>query len=382
VRLALALAATALLAASCGNSKPAGTAAEVAPSDTYLLIEGRPTPELRRALVFLRDWPELERLLARATRLTGAGAQPTLAVLDPRGLRAVALAHPDDRKRLDEQLDRAGLAHARVRGWTAFSREQAAVDAVRHAERRLADTPWFRAASGDVVFVRRRGPVTASASGRQATATRTEPPRGKDAQHPLAGAIPGDAVAAAAVHDGASVFSSLPFASQLTEGLGLRASTLAAAAPGDAALYARAAVPAATVTLLARGDGVAGARRVVRELAPDAVGQPGTVSGIPATDVPLGPVDLYYGRVGRTIFVTDDPAATLQPETHALAPAGLPAETRDWAYLDVAGGLPALESLAALSGTRLSRTFTAKLEPTRTLLAYRTRGATTIVVTR
>ena len=43
--LALVLAVAAVLAASCGNSKPAATAAEVAPSNTYLLIEGRPLRE-------------------------------------------------------------------------------------------------------------------------------------------------------------------------------------------------------------------------------------------------------------------------------------------------------------------------------------------------
>ena len=382
MRPALALAAAAVLVTSCGSSKPAESAAEVAPSQTYLLVEGRPSPATERALAFLPDWPRLERLLRRATRLTGAGRRPALVVLDGAGTRAAALVRPADRGRLDEQLDRAGLVHARVRGWTVFSHQQSAVDAVREAKQHLADTSGLRRVEGDVAFQRRTGSVTASATANGATATQTEPPRGEDAAHPLAAAIPADAVAAAAVHDGARVFSSLPFAAQLTEGIGVRASTLAAAAPRDAALYARAAIPAAVVTLLARGDDVSGARRVVRELAPNGAGQPGTVGGTPATDVPLGPVDLYYGRLGRTVFVTEDEAATLRPGADALAPAGLPPETREWAYLDVPRGLPALQSLAALSGTRLSAAFTARVARVRTLLAYRTRGATTVVVTR
>ena len=148
--LAVVLAATAVLAASCGGSKPATSAAEVAPAGTYLLIEGRPTPELERALAFLPEWAELERLLARAVRLTGAGEQPTLAVLDRAGTRAVALVRPSDQKQLDKQLDDAGIAHARMSGWTVFARDRASVDAALHAKSRLADTRWFHPVEADV----------------------------------------------------------------------------------------------------------------------------------------------------------------------------------------------------------------------------------------
>ena len=139
--LVVVLAATAVLAASCGGSKPATSAAEVAPARTYLLIEGRPTPELERALAFLPESAELERLLARAVRLTGAGEQPALAVLDRAGTRAVALVRPVDPERLDKQLDDAGIAHARISGWTVFAHDRASVDAVRHTKRRLASVP-------------------------------------------------------------------------------------------------------------------------------------------------------------------------------------------------------------------------------------------------
>jgi hypothetical protein len=267
-----------------------------------------------------------------------------------------------------------------VRGWTVFSREQPSVDAVRNAKSRLADAPRFQAAEGDVTFVRRGGTVTASADGDQATATQTEPPQARDAEHPLAASIPGDAVAAAAVHDGATVFGSLPFAAELKQGLGLETATLAAAAPGDVVLYARAGLPAASVTLLATGDDVSEARRVVRELAPNRAGVPGTVGGIAATDVPLGPVDLFYGKTGRTIFVTDDQDASLTPQGDPLQPDGLPAETRAFAFLDVPHGLPALQSLAALAGTRISPAFEGKLAGLRMLLAYRTRTALTVVI--
>ncbi len=250
----------------------------------------------------------------------------------------------------------------------------------RHAQRHLAETGWFHAVEGDVTFIRRRGTVVASTQDGQASARLSEPPSGVDAVHPLARVIPADAVAAAAVHDGAAVFAALPFAAELKDGLGLETSTLAGSAPRDAVLYARPSIPAATVTLVAAGDDVGAARRIMRELAPNSTGVPGTVGRVPATDVSLGPIDLYYGRTGHTVFVTDDPAAKLVPGGDALEPEGLPAETRAWAYLDVPRGLPALESLAALAGTQLSPAFVRKLAGLRTLLAYRTRGALTVAI--
>ena len=231
-----------------------------------------------------------------------------------------------------------------------------------------------------MTFIRRRGTVAASTQDGQASARLSEPPSGVDAVHPLARVIPADAVAAAAVHDGAAVFAALPFAAELKDGLGLETSTLAGSAPRDAVLYARPSIPAATVTLVAAGDDVGAARRIMRELAPNSTGVPGTVGRVPATDVSLGPIDLYYGRTGHTVFVTDDPAAKLVPGGDALEPEGLPAETQAWAYLGVPRGRPALESLAALAGTQLSPAFVRKLAGLRTLLAYRTRGALTVAI--
>jgi hypothetical protein len=381
VRVALILAAAALLAASCGAGKPAASAAEVAPADTYLLAGGRATPATEHALAFLPEARLLERLLVRARALTGSGGDAQVALLDRQGRRAVAFAHPADRKALERQLDSAGIVRARIRGWTVFSRQRSAVDAVRHAKRHLADATWFRAASGDVVFVRRSGTVTARTEGDHAVATRTEPVAGTVAAQPLSRLIPEDAVAAAAFHDGGAVLAALPFAEQLREGLGIDAATLARAAPADAALFARSAVPAATVTLLANGSSPAAVAAVVHELAPHAPpGVATTLDGVAATDVGLGPVDLLYGVNDSTVFITDDPDAKVNAAGPPLTPPGLPERTAGWAYLDVERGLPALVSLAALSGTRLSPGFLRRLGPIRTVLAYRTRGLLSVDV--
>ena len=55
----------------------------------------------------------------------------------------------------------------------------------------------------------------------------------------------------------------------------------------------------------------------------------------------------------------------------ALEPDGLPKRTSAWVYLDVPRGLPALEQLAALAGTKLSPGFVARVSPLRSVLAYR-----------
>jgi hypothetical protein len=138
-----------------------------------------------------------------------------------------------------------------------------------------------------------------------------------------------------------------------------------------------------SVTLLAAGGSKAAAARVVSDLAPNAPpGAPATIDGVSLTVVPLGPVDLYYGSFEGKTVITDDRGARLSSKVSALAPTGLPEETSDWGYLDVPQGLPALESLAALSGTRLSPAFVSRVSPLRSLLVYRTHTSTheTLVV--
>jgi hypothetical protein len=185
------------------------------------------------------------------------------------------------------------------------------------------------------------------------------------------------------VHDGARVFGELSIAAQLRRGLGLRVEHLAEAAPGDAVVFARPGQPVPSVTLLAAGASPAAAARVVSDLAPNAPpGTPATLDGVSLNVASLGAVDLYYGTFDGKTVITDDKGARLVSSVSALAPAGLPDATSDWAYLDVPQGLPALESLAALSGTRLTTGFVARVAPLRSLLVYRTHTATheTLVV--
>ena len=377
MRLALTLVAAALLASSCGGgSKPASSAAEVAPFGTVALLSGSPD-RVRRSLALIPDGSRLAELLARARAVTGGGAH--VALLDPSGRDAVAIVRSADTK----ALDRAGIAHAKVRGWIVFSRQRASVDAVRHAKRRLVDARWYRPAGGDVSFVLPSLTVTAARHGDRQMAERTTRRAGVDAPQTLAARIPEDAVAAAAFQRGADAFGSLSFGAELERGVGLRLADLVAAAPGPGVVFARPGEPIPTVTLLARGGTVAAARRLVRDLDPEAPpAVPAVLDGVPLGVSHLGALDLYYGAFDGTLVVTDDPSLQVRSTVHALEPDGLPTRTSAWAYLDARRGVPALQQLAALAGTRLSPGFVARVAPLRSVLAYRVHhdGLQTLVV--
>jgi hypothetical protein len=368
VRLALVLVAAALLASSCGGgTKPAASAADVAPLDTYALLSGSPD-RVQRALELVPEGRQLVSLLTRARILTGGGER--IAVLDAGGTEAVALAPHADTK----ALDRAGIARAKVRGWIVFSHQRTAVDAVVHAKRRLAEASWYRPAEGDVTLVRRSLTLTASRHGDREVAELTTPGAVPVAKQELAASIPDDAVAAAAFQRGGVAFGGLSFGPQLQRGLGLRLADLAAAAPGPGVVFLRPAEPVPTVTLLARGGTLAAARRLIRHLDPVAPPPvPASLDGVALEVFHLGAADLYYGRYNGMLVVTDDPGLRLRSTFSALAPGDLPERTAEWAYLDVRSGLRALQQLATLAATPLSAGFVVRISPLRSVLAYRVR---------
>ncbi|MBA3843964.1 MAG: hypothetical protein H0X39_15350 [Actinobacteria bacterium] len=375
MKRALLLAASALLASSCGSSKPAASAADIAPRSTTLFVSGTPDAAESRALRLLPEGATLEFRAAAARSLAGARAATQVALI---GTQAVAFARPADRKRLDRQLDRVGLAHVRFRGWTMFSRSAAALELVRHAKRVLASAPWYHEPTGDATYVRRVSTVTITRDRGRIRVERSEH-GGVDRDQPLAARIPADAIAAASFRP--ADLMALPFAAQLQAGLGLRLADVAGAAPGGGVLFARPGTPVPPVTLLGTGGTLASARRIVRSLDPNAPASvPSTLDGVPVADVPLGAADILYGRHGDILAVTLDPGLRLTSAVTPLAPPGLPRRTAAWAYLDVEHGLPGLEALAALAGQSLSPRFVAQVVPFRSVLAYRQAGRLAVSV--
>ena len=346
IRIAALVLGVALLASACGG-KSATSAAEIAPADAIAFLSLPPKPEqplTRRAVVFTQPW--LQPLIDRAAWARVAGVRVEVAEL--RDHRLVAYARLKDTK----ALDAAGLAHARVRGWIAFAPTKAALVAAR-SKHHLADLPWFTeaaaAAQGSGWTVVHPGWSTVSAD--DGTVRTTSLVHGTDAPHPLAKEVPADAVAVAASHDAGRLLRALPWAAQAERLLGLRLADLARATPGSAVLYVRPGFPIPSVTLLSENGTLAAARRVARELAPGAQ-RPvlEDVNGLMLEHAALGAVDLYYGRVGSTLVLTNDPQISLQGKQ--LQPPGLPSSTSEWFYVDVARVRPALAALGLLAGNR------------------------------
>jgi hypothetical protein len=381
--VAALLLGAALVATSCGAGKPSPSAAGVAPRGTVAFVSPGARPEAqstRRALALLPGGPQAQALLDRV-----AWAGPAdVAILGPH--QAVAYALPADRKAFEKRLDETGLLHARIRGWTAFTSNAQALDIAKHAKAQLADAPWFgaarRAAAGSERSVLTRdGSRWTAIVAEGGQGRRTTPGGGVDAPHRLAQQIPANAVVAAAAHDFASQLRSLPYAPVVERSFGLRLDDLARATPGSAVLYLRASVPIPTLTLVAERGTLAAAARVVHQLDPLAPPPvPVTIDGARLNDVPLGALDLYYGRVGGDLALTNDSALDLQPSS-TLEPPGLPSRTTAWLYVDAERAPAALGSLAALAGTPFSPRLLAQLRGLRSVLAFTTHTRTTTSVT-
>lgn len=338
-RVAVLLAGVALLAAGCGG-RTARSAAEVAPADVRAFVSlpvGHLDALTRRALALAPDGPRLQAILDRAGWARAAHERVDVAELADG--RLVAFAQLKDTK----QLDAAGLAHGRARGWTVFAPTKSAVTAAR-AKRHLVDTRWYAAAAraagrSGTTFV---APGWVALAVEPGTVRRSTRGRGRDV--PTAG-IPADAIAAAGARDGAALLRS-PFAAGVQGALGFPLDRLAPLAPGAAVVFVRPGIPIPGVTLLAEGGSVAAALRAVRTLAPDAPpAVPERMNGAVLEHVSLGATDLYYGRAGRTLVFTDDPGLSL--EGRRVPSGDLPGETSGWLYVDGARARAALQPLTA-----------------------------------
>lgn len=372
MRLAALLGALALLATACGGGKPAASAADVAPRSTLAFLTVTRVPAAR-ALSLSAAGRHLQALVG-ATRWARFAPRAQIA-FGPTG--TVAYVLPGNRKQFERELDARGLTHARVHGWEAFAPLPAAVAAARHAKRPLSSAPWFARAErgagrGDAVLVEHGWRAT-WVDGDALDVARAG--RGASASHPLAAAIPSDSVFAYASHTAATDAASLPLARQLRAGVGLTLADLGATAGSDTVLYARAGAPLPRLTLLSLGGSPAAARRLVHGLDADAPpGLPATVDGHTLEDVAFSALDIYYGRVGRTLAVTIDPDASLVHARSVLRPPGLPAATVAWVWADLPRALPQLGELASLAGTRVSPGFAARFAGLRTILQYETAG--------
>jgi hypothetical protein len=376
----------ALVASSCGAGKPPLSAAGVAPRGAEAFVTIGATPEAastRRALALLPGGPQAQVLLD-SVKWAAISPQVDVAILGAQG--AVAYALPRDRGAFEKRLDGAGLLHARIRGWTAFTFNSQALDTAKRAKARLIDAAWYAPAAQAAVGAKRS---VLTHDGARWTAIVTEggvvrsttAGGGVDSRHRLATRIPANAVIAAAAHDFGAQLRALPYAPLVERGFGLRLDDVARATPGNAVLYLGAGVPIPTLTLIAEGGTLRAAALVVQQLDPLAPAPvPVTIGGIRLNDVALGALDLYYGRTGGDLVLSNDSGLDLRPAS-ALEPPGLPAESTAWLYVDAERAPTALQSLAALAGTTFSPRLLRELRGLRSVLAYVTHTRRTTSVT-
>jgi hypothetical protein len=208
--------------------------------------------------------------------------------------------------------------------------------------------------------------------------------------HPsLAGKLPSDAFAYLAFHGTKAMFSGLdsnpalagPRLANVRSLLGDVGALLA----GEDALYVRPGsghLP--EVTLLADPssgtDGAATLDRVLHDLKLDNRLQRGIVAGADARTLPLGgSVRLHYANVGGKLVVTDlpagiagveQPASSLggsEPYQDAVRSSGMPDKVQSFLYVNVRGGLGAVQRLA---GTPIPASVERNLGPLKSALMY------------
>lgn len=385
--VAALLLGVAFMASACGASKPSPSAADVAPRGTEVFVSLVTTPEApstRQALALLPGGPQAQALL-ESVGWAGIARHADVAILGAQG--AVAYALPSDRGAFEKRLDGAGLLHARIRGWTAFTFNAQALETAKRARTRLADAAWYapaaRAAAGaERSVLTHDGARWTAVVAEQGRARRIVAGGGVDSPQRLAVRIPANAVVAAAAHDFGAQLRALPYGPLVERGFGLRLDDVASATPGNAVMYLGDGVPIPTLTLVAEGGTLRAAARVVHEL--DPVAPPPvavTIGGVRLNDVAFGALDLYYGRDGGDLVVTSDPAFDPRPSS-TLQPPELPTSTSAWLYVDAERAPSALQSLSALAGTAFSPRLLRELSGLHSVLAFvtHTRRTTTVTV--
>ena len=420
-----AIAAAALVAGGCGSGGGSATggdsAASVVPATApvFVSLDQR---RLRNVDEVLTRFPIRDRVLTevrKAVREYGlvfprsAGNRIDVAVLDEQTERAAAFAKPPDAERLDHDLDRAKLVHRRQNGWTVYARDQEALDAVEHADAKLADVPAFRKATeklpadaGATAYVARRLLQEDAKGARWGSAAllshddglvlqvhvNAPGQPGTESYDPdLVDAIPDGSVAALSFRSLGDALRTLKPAT--VPFFGVRVDELASAFDGEGVLYVRPGAFIPEVTLVTEGgSGAAALDRTVRALVPaGSTPTRRTIEGVTVNELALGPVALLYGAVDGKLVVTDNANAIRgvktgdRPKLTDDDPtfkgirdaANMPEKTNGWLYLNVEDGLPLVEAVAQLANQKIPKVWAENLRPLRAVLVYGTRTGDT-----
>lgn len=357
-----ALAALALVAASCGSGPAAKDAAELVPADAtaFVHLHGA-KPNGPAAFPFAPPaYAQLERALPRA--LTSIARNEYVALL-PQG--AVGFVQPPDAKTFDRRLDARGLLHRRIRGWTVVAIAKPPLDAVRHRHMTLAESPRYEK-PGDAPL---SAYLTKIYGGLALDVTRNSVAfryRAPSAPALTDVRVPQAAVAAVGLSSPPPA-ATLPTLRIVSKGLGVDLPALLGALDGPAVAWVVPGLPVPEVTAEATPRNPAQATRDVGRLLARIGGTPSPFGSLTMLD--LGPIALYYGLEDSRLLVTDTPERAATTE----AVPGLPKTVTRFAYVHGAGR--ALTTLAAILGMPTPRA-------SRDFLLYETQadGITTRVV--
>jgi hypothetical protein len=396
----------AALLAGCGESKPAGDAAELVPPNAIAFVSVQTDlGSLPQVLNRFPFGPTVLKAVREGLQLKSSlGPELDLAVFKG-GI--VSFTQPADEKAFEAALG-PKQHHARIRGWTVFTASAPLLDLVQKHTGKLSDLPGYADAF-------RRLPASAVVRAYAGSGSNGLVPYGvagflgplpslKQSQWIAAALTAGGRELTLEVHvkgtttgpaPQSSLTSQIPAGSVLAAGLGgigrvpgnlkvggVDVQGVADALGGQAIVYVRAGLPFPEVTIASKPKDPAKAVRDVGRLivklskatkAPVTT----TVDGVTLHDVALGAVDIYYGTFDGLLVVSDttDAVSGLRSGGEKLKVPGLPEHTNGFLYIDVEHALPAVRAFAKLANQKVPAQFDANLKPLKTLVVYGTRDA-------
>ena len=446
VRLAGVAVVAVLTAAGCGGGGggSASTADSIVPADAIAFATfdtDASSAQVSSGLKILKKFPiepqaeqQLRAMITQNgvdfdTLTSSAGPEVDFAVIKVNGKTIpVGFAKPSDEKAFDAQLAKGPEPHAKLKGWTVFADQQAAVDAVtKHSGGNLADDSAYQAAvktipaDGDAIvrFYASTAALT-TALGQATTSlgqsaqslgslakakwvagsltsqdgafkldvhaksTTTKAPPG----NALADKIPAGSIVALALQGGSATIpaSAQQQLSALGQQLGVDLGALVSALNGPVIAYVRPGIPLPEVTIAARPTQPQRAATAIGTLlARFASGKkavPTQVDGGTLSKVDLGPVALYFGVNDGQLVVTDSSNALAELKgsvgrlsgdavfKEAKDGAGMSDSAQGFMYLDIKDALPALSGFAQLANQKLPPQVEANLRPLRSALVF------------
>jgi len=462
VATGLVIATASLVAAGCGGGSGAassdlGGAASIAPTDAvgFVAVDTALSSTQWQAVdALLTKFPsqgdlmtKLQQSFEQHAKLSwttdvqpALGSELDLVALPGAGTPAkpllVGLTQPGDQAKFDALLKKLGtnVVSAQIGGWTAFSDNQAALDAVRNAGAKLADNNTYRAATAKlsadalvrayangteaqqllgafatqsqpsgaahVPFAWASADVVASSGGLRVSgysrdgslagfSTTSKPAPAQPYASTLVDEIPSGAIfvadfpiAPGQFENAVSAGAKGPFQKLFGANAATLAARLDATLGGETALYVRPGLPIPEVTLVTQPSDTTAATAALGEVVTTLKQMLGArAGGLSLANIPIvhavagGRLVVSTSQQGLADFSSTGPKLSSDPSFKAAQQAsGMPAETTGFLYVDLASGLPLLQTVGPFLGLSLPPTLRTDAGAMRTLTAYGTRN--------